>query len=120
MNLAELKHAVDFTVSTLRAYEHPEDIAVVIRLKEPSVGGVACSEIASAHRGMDWDNARFVLSPSVALRREGRTKEDVIPPWVSEYDYGNGRKTVIRDCRMCSHRVNKDHKYCPHCGQRLV
>ena len=119
MNLAELKHTVDFTTTTLRAYEKPEDIDVVIHLQEPSIGGIACAGVTSGHRGIDWDTSRFILAPSARLRHEGKTKDDVVAPWVNEYDYGTGRKTVIRDCRMCSHRVNADHRYCPHCGQRL-
>lgn len=119
MNLAELKGAVDHAYNALRNYEKPEEINVVLEIDEPSVGAGASVNVVHASRGFDWENGRFNIVVAEKIVRKGRSKEDAIAPWENEYDYGNGKKTVIRDCRMCGGQVKKDNRYCVHCGQRL-
>jgi hypothetical protein len=119
MNLAEFKHSVDFIYSSLRNYEKPEDINVVLEIDEPSVGAGACVNVTYISRGIDWESGRVNVCVSEKIVRKGHSKEDVIAPWEHEYDYGNGKKTTIRDCRMCGGLIKKDDRYCIHCGQRL-
>lgn len=119
MNLAELKHAVDFMHSTVRSYEKPEDLGVVLVINEPSMGGRMAVNIDSVTRGFDWEEGRINIVASEKIVKKGNSKEDVIAPYEKEYDYGNGKKTMIRDCRMCGGQVKKDNRYCAHCGQKL-
>ena len=119
MNLKQLKDSVDFIYSQLCSYENPEELTVCIPIDEPSIGGRACVGIESVSHGFDWENGRINVDAMGSIVRKGRSKQDIISPWEHEYDWGNGKKTVVKDCKTCGIQIRKNDKYCSNCGQRL-
>lgn len=43
---------------------------VVIRLSEPSIGGISCVGITQAYGGIDWDNGKFIIQPAEPIIRK--------------------------------------------------
>ena len=43
----------------------------------------------------------------------------IIPPRIEVYEYPNGRKRHIINCRRCENQLKKDDRYCSRCGQMV-
>jgi hypothetical protein len=61
MKLSEFRDAIDRHIQ-----QHGDD-KVVIRLSEPSVGGMAKSEVKSTFPGFDWDRGYFIIDAEKPL-----------------------------------------------------
>ena len=118
LKLKEFKDAINFIYDSARDYDR-DNLGVCISIDEPSVGASACVPVSSVFRGIDWEQGRVDINSGIPIVRKGRSMADAIEPWIHEYDYGDKRKTVIMDCKMCGGRVRKDDRYCSKCGQKL-
>lgn len=118
MKLKELKATIDSLCKHATSHK-TDDLEVVVQIAEPSIGASACVGINWVTRGIDWESGRINITPSKELVRKGNSKEDVIAPREELYDYGNGKKRIIRDCKMCDSQVRKDDRYCSKCGQKI-
>lgn len=120
MNLKQLKETVDAIYSHLRRYDNPEELTVCVLIAEPSMGARASVGVEYVSRGMDWENGQINVKCDTQIVRKGNSKEDIIAPYEYEYDYGNGKKTKVINCKMCeSGKPKRGDNYCSHCGQRL-
>lgn len=113
MNLEELKKIIDHTIEGLK-YEKPNEVPVLITLKEPSYGPRASSEIKYANLGFDWENGQFRIEPSEELVKKGNKLTDPKSVECRNYEDRN-----YYFCPKCEQKINKNDVYCRYCGQRL-
>lgn len=67
--LEDLKKRVDQAIAVNR---YAKDRTVIIRVSEPSIGAMAGVQITQAYCGIDWDNSKFIIQPSVPLFRKAK------------------------------------------------
>lgn len=63
--------------------ETREDLDIVIRLSDPSIGSVSMASIDSISIGFDWENGKILINPSIPLVRL-KEKEAL---WQSAHDF---------------------------------
>jgi len=68
MKLKELRKILDSIA--LGDMDSHDDDEVVIELKEPSIGYMACAKINMVFCGFDWDSGRIILVPNIPLCRK--------------------------------------------------
>lgn len=110
--LKDLQENVNDVVSHLQG-EKPEDIQVVISLKEPSIGTSAASPLSMAYKGFDWDSGRYILYAKDELIREHVSRDKVIPAVLRKYE------TDLYFCQKCNCIVDEKDYFCKHCGQKM-
>jgi hypothetical protein len=70
MTLTELKQAVDHAVEHAH---NPESITVrILTFKTGSAGHIPCTDVRSAHVGIDWEAKSFLIHPVNTLREIDR------------------------------------------------
>lgn len=114
MNLQQLKVTVDRTIELLQTHQSAEEIPVLITLSNNSVGARGSCEAKYIGMGFDWEHGQFRIEPSVRLVKMGESLTDAKRPMEKEF---NGRKYYT--CNRCEGKVNKDDRFCKHCGQKL-
>ena len=115
MTASELKDKLDMYIS----HGHGDD-EIVIHLKEPSVGAAVAEAIKGIYPGIDWDSGRLMIEPAKPLLHHGNSRDD--PKAVVRITYRNnygGKIKPVLHCPWCETKLNKDMKFCPHCGQKI-
>ena len=114
MVLKELKQHVDYLVES----GHEND-TVIVTTVDNSVGARAGSGIYSINAGFDWEHGQIRIQPETKLVRYGNSRDDCLIPRIEVYEYPNGRKRHIINCRRCENQLKKDDRYCSRCGQMV-
>jgi YHS domain-containing protein len=113
INLSELKRIVDYTIEHLD-YDKPEDIPVLITLKESSLGSRAASAVKYIGMGFDWESGQFRIEPVKELVTKGNSLTNVKTVVCRQYD---GRNYYF--CPRCQSKISRNDHYCRDCGQKL-
>ena len=112
--LANLKTSIEFVERRLRDGESLENIPVLVTTAEPSMGAHASARVTHTGMGFDWENGQFRIATDRELVGKGNTLEDAKPAVLRPYDGHN-----YYWCPRCDCKINKDDRFCRHCGQRM-
>lgn len=114
MNILELKKYIDSLIDN-----GIEDAALLITLKEPSVGPRASVSIKYIHQGFDWEHNQIRIEPEEDLTRYKKDRDNPLPIKIREEKMPNGKNIKIRKCPKCGDKVTRSQNYCSMCGQRI-
>ena len=113
MNVSELIDELEFY--TDHGYS---DNKVVIQLKEPSVGGVACTGIRQLYAGMDWDKGKIIIQtddPVIYYKKDRDIPKSAVKIVYTRYPQ---TRPVIH-CPVCGDKLRKNDRFCSRCGQAV-
>ena len=114
MTLKELKRHVDFLIE-----EGHENDSVIVTTVDDSVGARAGTEVNSINSGFDWERGQIRIEPKTKLVKYGNSRDDALLPRINVYEYPNGSKRQIINCKRCENQLKKDDRYCSRCGQMI-
>lgn len=113
MTVDSLKNKLEFYAN----HGHSNDV-VVIELKEPSIGGIACTGIKHISSGFDWDNGKIIITCDDAVLRYKKDRD--VPQSAVRIIYTKYPNTrPVIHCPICENKLRKDDKYCSRCGQAI-
>lgn len=114
MTVKDLKDKVDFLFENGRSGN-----LVVVKLKEPSVGGIACSKVESIHAGFDWDGGKAIITCEDDLLSYRKDRDNPMSAVKIVYTKYPELKPVIH-CPKCENKIRKNDRYCNKCGQAVT
>ena len=92
-----------------------DDLSVVVRLTEPSVGYSACAYVIGSYKGIDWDKGKLFLNLDRNIMTYDKRMIERHPKNRDIVD----NTIKIGDCPNCGHSLVETMNYCPECGQKI-
>lgn len=96
MNLHELKQAVDHAYNSFDLRD-PTKVTVYIKtVKVGTAGHVPCTDITSAHMGIDWESMSFLITPEHELREIDRDEIKALRDKYEELGWTSYKVTKVK------------------------